>query len=87
MTKLTYRQKLIKKKYTRVSGFFGGWSAYLQIDHQGFAMRQARSKLVANWECDMLAIALDRMLEAEKEKNTCYAQFEGASIAKLEDVK
>lgn len=66
MTKLTPRQKALRKKYTRVTGFLGGVKAELHIDHQGFHLHESSSRKSANWTCDMLAIALDRLIEHEK---------------------
>ena len=64
-SKLTDRQIEVRKKYTRVTKIFGKWNAYLQIDHQGFSIGENKTKNHAEWVCDMLAIALDRIIETE----------------------
>jgi len=66
---LTPSQKRIRKKYTRASLIFNKWTAHLQVDHQGFSLHECRSRKSASWMCDMLAIALDRMISAEIELN------------------
>lgn len=66
MSTLTPRQKELRKKYTRASTFFGEWAAVLKIDHQSFYLHGSESRKSENWTRDMLAIALDRMIENEK---------------------
>ena len=56
--------KEIRKRYTRVVKVGGEWVAFLQIDHQGFAVCELTSRRRARWYADMLAIALERMIES-----------------------
>ena len=60
----------VRTKYTRVSKVFGKWSAYIQIDHQGFCIIEGTTKKRANWIADMAAIAIKRLLD----DNACNKQ-------------
>lgn len=53
----------VRKKYTRVTKIWGKWSAYIQIDHQGFCIVEDTTKKRANWTADMAAIAIKRLLD------------------------
>jgi len=59
--------KEIEAKYTRVVKIGGKWNAYLQIDHQGFTACEQTTKARAKWFAKMLAIALERMVENERD--------------------
>jgi hypothetical protein len=63
--RLTKNQKRLRKIYTYIGGQHGAWNAYFKIDHQGFHVAETTSKLSAEWYRDMLAIALDRLIEKE----------------------
>ena len=54
--------KEIKAKYTRVTKVSGKWSAFLQIDQQGFCICEGTTKKRANWYSERLSIALQRIL-------------------------
>ena len=54
-----------KSKYTRVVKMGDKWTAYLQIDHQGFTIVDNTSKNRANWYADMVAAALARLVDNE----------------------
>lgn len=66
MAKLTARQKELRGKYTRLAKVAGEWTPFLQIDQQGFQTYASKTKKGAEWTRDMLAIALDRMIEDER---------------------
>lgn len=67
MAKLTKRQKELREKYTRIAQFDDGYSAYLSIETQEFAISyDVTNEKRAEWYRDMLAIAIDRLLENEK---------------------
>lgn len=67
MAKLTKRQKELREKYTRIAKYDDEYAAYLQIDHQGFNVTyETTNKKHAEWSRDMLAIAIERLLENEK---------------------
>lgn len=69
MSKLTDRQKELKKKYTRAVRYDGKWTVYMQIDHQGFTVVHDTTKSRCDWHRDMLAIALDRLIKTERLNN------------------
>jgi hypothetical protein len=63
--------KYIQKKYTRIVPYedeYGTrkWTAYINIDHQSFAIADDRSKRDAVWYTKMASIALARMIDNEK---------------------
>lgn len=58
-------EKAAKRKYTRLVKFGRKYQAYLQIDHQGFAVIEPTTKPRAEWFQDQLAKALARMLTTE----------------------
>jgi len=53
----------VRKKHTRVAMIGGKWSAFLQIDQQGFCICEGTTKKRANWYADMAAIAIKRLLD------------------------
>ena len=55
----------IKEKYTRVVPMGKKWNCLLQIDHQGFTIAEGCKKKQAEWYAEMLAIALERLLNTE----------------------
>lgn len=59
----------LKRKYTRVTKIGDKWNTYLQIDHQVFCVLPEGTKREAQWWADMLAIALERLLENETKRN------------------
>ena len=61
MTMLTLKQ--IRRRYTRVEQYGKVYAAFLQIDHQGFCIVDDTTKKRADWTCDNLAIALERLLK------------------------
>ncbi len=56
----------LRRRYTRVVKMGDHWNTYLQIDHQGFCVVEQTTRDRARWFGKMLAIALDRMLSANK---------------------
>ena len=69
MSKLTDRQKDLKKKYTRACMVDSKWAVFMQIDHQGFSVVSDTTRGRANWHRNMLAIALDRLIKTERLNN------------------
>lgn len=59
----------IQDKYVRIIKMCGKWNVYLQIDHQGFSIIHQTDKPHAEWFGAMLAIALERLVENEKDKS------------------
>lgn len=59
----------IQDKYVRIIKMCGKWNVYLQIDHQGFSIETQTTKERAEWFGAMLAIALERLVENEKDKS------------------
>lgn len=60
--------KELESKYTRVVKISGKWNAYLQIDQQGFSVCEQTTKARAKWYAKMLAMALERLIKNETEK-------------------
>ncbi len=65
--KLTSRQKWLRENYTERDKYSNVW---LVVDHQSFQfqtidpdMEQKEAKQYANWRCDQIAVALDRLIE------------------------
>jgi hypothetical protein len=58
--------KRIRKRYTRVAQYGNVYAAYLQIDHQGFCVVEETTRSRANWWCDQLAHALERLIQENK---------------------
>jgi hypothetical protein len=57
--------KRLRKRYTRVVKIGDKWNTYQQIDHQGFKVVEQTTKRRAEWFADMLAIALQRLIQKE----------------------
>jgi hypothetical protein len=66
MSELTERQKELRKKYTRAIKVDGKWTVHMQIDFQGFTVVYDTTKARCNWHRDMLAFALDRLINEER---------------------
>lgn len=60
------KERMFRRRYTRVVKMGAKWSTYLQIDHQGFCVVEQTSKRRAEWFARMLAIAFARMVEKER---------------------
>jgi hypothetical protein len=56
----------LRKQYTRVAKIGGAWNTYLRIDHQEFCVVDGTYYARARWYSRMLAVALARLLEAQK---------------------
>lgn len=56
----------LRRRYTRVVKMGDKWNTYLQIDHQGFCVVEQTCRQRAQWFGKMLAVALERMLAANK---------------------
>lgn len=56
----------LRRRYTRVVKRGDKWNTYLQIDHQGFCVVEQTCRQRAQWFGKMLAVALERMLAANK---------------------
>lgn len=56
----------LRRRYVRTVKMGDQWNTYLQIDHQGFCVVEQTTRARAQWFGKMLAIALDRMLSANK---------------------
>jgi hypothetical protein len=57
-------QRLVRRKYTRITKYSDGYAAYLQIDHQGFCVVDNTTRERANWYRDQLAAALSRLISS-----------------------
>ena len=69
MSKLTERQKELKKKYTRITEIDCEYVAFFMVDNQSFSIADgATTKKRADWFCNMISIALDRMIQDEAGK-------------------
>ena len=69
MSKLTERQKDLKKKYTRIVELDCEYAAFFKVDNQSFSIVDgATTKKRADWYCDMMAKALDRLIKTEANK-------------------
>ena len=60
--------KELEAKYTRIVKMDGRWNTHLQIDQQGFIVCFDTTKARAKWYAKMLAMALERLIKGETEK-------------------
>ena len=58
----------IRKKYTRVAKIFNRWSAFMEIDGQGFCIVEDTTYERAKWFCRMAAIALIKFKKLENDR-------------------
>ena len=56
----------LRRRYVRTVKIGDKWNTYLQIDHQGFCVVEQTTRHRAQWFGKMLAVALERMLAAER---------------------
>jgi hypothetical protein len=57
----------IRKKYTRAEKIFNRWSAFVEIDGQGFCIAEDTTYERAKWFCRLAAIALIKLRKIEND--------------------
>lgn len=56
----------IRRKYVKVKKMGNKWNTYLEVGNQGFTVVENTTLRRARWFGEMLAIALEKMIEMEK---------------------
>ena len=65
---MTANQKRLRDKYTRISKIGGNWTTFLSVGSQEFHVVDGTEKARAKWYADMLAIALENLINEEATK-------------------
>lgn len=65
MPKLTANQQRIREQYTSTETIFGKRCVLLEVENQTFHARDGATKQGAEWTRDMLAIAIETLINKE----------------------